>query len=154
MTYHMTCVAHDGAAVLFRGPSGAGKSDLALRAIDAGWTLVSDDRVVLTREGSRLLASAPPALAGLIEVRGLGLVAAPSASRVPVALLVDLVAPAAVERMPEPALTEIDGVQIPRFDMAPFESSALAKLKLMLTAAARRVGLASGDAAVQSVQLQ
>jgi serine kinase of HPr protein (carbohydrate metabolism regulator) len=154
MTYHMTCVAFDGAAVLFRGPSGAGKSDLALRAIDAGWTLVSDDRVVLTREGSRLLASAPPSLAGLIEVRGLGLVAAPSVSRVPVALVVDLVAPAAIERMPEPSLIEIDGVQVPRFDLAPFESSALAKLKLMLTAAARRVGLAPGDAAVQSVQLQ
>ena len=154
MTYHMTCVALDGAAVLFRGPSGAGKSDLALRAIEAGWTLVSDDRVVLARENARLLASPPPSLAGLIEVRGLGLVAAPSAHRVPVALLVDLVAPTAIERMPDISLIEIDGVQIPRFDLAPFESSALAKLKLMLTAAARRVGLVPGDAAVQSVQLQ
>jgi HPr kinase/phosphorylase len=154
MTYHMTCVALDGAAVLLRGPSGAGKSDLALRAIEAGWTLVSDDRTVLVREHSRLLASPPPSLAGLIEVRGLGLVAAPSAQRVPVALLVDLVAPAVIERMPDISLIEIDGVQIPRFDLAPFESSALAKLKLMLTAAARRVGLVPGDAAVQSVQLQ
>jgi HPr kinase/phosphorylase len=154
MSHHMTCVALDGAAVLFRGPSGAGKSDLALRAIEAGWTLVADDRTVLRREGSRLFASSPPSLAGLIEVRGVGLVAAPSIAHVPVALLVDLVSPALVERMPELSLIEFEGVQVPRFDLAPFEASALAKLKLMLTAAARRVGLVSADAVMTSVPLQ
>jgi serine kinase of HPr protein (carbohydrate metabolism regulator) len=153
-TEHATCVALDGAAVLLRGPSGSGKSDLALRAIDAGWSLVADDRVVLSIEYGRLYAAAPPALAGLIEVRGVGLVAAPSLPRAPVALAIDLVAPADIERLPDETTTLVLGVRLPCFQLAPFEPSALAKLKLVLSASARQGGLLSDAGAPFAITLQ
>src|SRR6185503_6471150 len=98
---HATCVALDGKAVLLRGPSGSGKSDLALRLIDGGARLVADDRVDLEREGSRILASAPPAIAGVIEARGLGLLRVGCVGRTPLSLVVDLVPAESVERLPE-----------------------------------------------------
>ena len=70
---HGTCIAIDGAGVLLRGPSGCGKSDLALRLIDGGAVLVADDRVSLEARAGDLVASAPDALAGLLEVRGVGI---------------------------------------------------------------------------------
>ena len=69
---HGTCVAIDGCAVLLRGPSGSGKSDLALRLIDGGARLVADDRAEISLRQRRLVVNAPPEIAGLIEVRGLG----------------------------------------------------------------------------------
>ena len=63
---HATAVAIDGEAILLRGPSGSGKSDLALRLIDGGAQLVADDQTLLRREGERVLASAPPAIARLV----------------------------------------------------------------------------------------
>ncbi len=69
-SFHATTVAIDGRAVLLTGPSGAGKSDLALRLLDRGFALVSDDRTIVRREGDRLLASPPPQIAGKLEVRG------------------------------------------------------------------------------------
>src|SRR5436190_12146788 len=87
-------------AVLLRGPSGAGKSDLALRLIEAGARLVADDQTHLVRKGGTLMATPPAALAGLIEVRGVGIVKLGRnrlLARAPLALLVDLVAPGQVE---------------------------------------------------------
>jgi HPr Serine kinase C-terminal domain len=72
---HGTVVAIDGGGVLLRGPSGRGKSDLALRLIDAGARLVADDQVLLQRSGMQVLARAPAVLAGLLEIRGVGIVA-------------------------------------------------------------------------------
>ena len=63
-TVHASAVAADGRAVLITGPSGSGKSDLALRLLDRGFTLVSDDQTIVRREGSKLIASAPPNIAG------------------------------------------------------------------------------------------
>src|SRR5258706_794686 len=97
---HATCVAIGGAAVLLRGPSGAGKSDLALRLIEAGARLVSDDQVLLTAESGRLVARAPAPIAGQIEARGIGIVPVPTATSAPVALVADLVAPEDIERLP------------------------------------------------------
>jgi HPr kinase/phosphorylase len=74
---HGTCVALGGKGVLLLGGSGAGKSDLALRLIHDGAVLVADDRVVLTVKASKLAASAPTTIAGLIEVRGLGILKLP-----------------------------------------------------------------------------
>ncbi len=70
---HASTVALDGRAVLISGPSGSGKSDLALRLLDRGFTLVSDDRTVVRKEGSRLLASAPETIKGKLEIRESGL---------------------------------------------------------------------------------
>ena len=75
---HASCVAIGRHGVLLLGDSGAGKSDLALRLIHEGARLVADDRAVLTVKKGRLQAAAPTTIAGMIEVRGLGIVALPT----------------------------------------------------------------------------
>jgi serine kinase of HPr protein (carbohydrate metabolism regulator) len=137
---HATCVALQASGrqwrgVLLRGPSGAGKSDLALRLIDAGAKLVADDQTALFRRGRSLIAAPPGTISGLMEVRGLGIVQVGRSrqrARVPVALLVDLVTPEKIERMPEPAREDVLGVDLPVIALAPFEASASAKLRLAL----------------------
>jgi serine kinase of HPr protein (carbohydrate metabolism regulator) len=131
---HATCIAIDGAAVLLRGASGSGKSDLALRLIDEGAVLVADDRTDLARDGDTIMASPPAAIAGRIEVRGIGIIASPSLARAPVSLLVDLIPPDAVVRLPEPRQEELLGVALPVIALAPFEASAPAKLRAALRA--------------------
>ena len=127
---HASCVEIGGCGVLLRGPPGAGKSDLALRLIDAGARLVADDRVDLRRDGARLRAAAPAAIAGLLEVRGLGILRFdPVADAVP-GLVVDLVPGAEVMRLPEPESVEILGIGLALFRLAPFEASIVAKVRL------------------------
>jgi len=140
---HATCIAYQGAGLLLRGPSGSGKSDLALRALDAGWDLVSDDQTVINREEERLIASPPTTIAGLLEVRGLGLVHYPFVPRIELKMVVDLVARARIERLPDLASLEVLGRPLPLTQLFPFESSALAKLRLAL-------GLATGDTRLSS----
>jgi HPr kinase/phosphorylase len=140
MLVHATSVALKIArqpwrAVLLRGPSGAGKSDLALRLIDRGARLVADDQTHLARKGRSLIASAPPAIAGRMEVRGLGIADVPRArliARAPIALIVDLVASEQVERLPDPVHEIIEGISLPVIALAAFEASAVAKLHLAL----------------------
>mgnify|MGYP001603115985 CR=1 FL=1 len=131
---HGTCVDVAGTAVLLRGASGSGKSDLALRLIDEGARLIADDQVALAKVAGVLVAAAPPVIAGRIEARGVGLVEVPAAAEARLGLVIDLVAPAAVERLPQPAQTEIDGVALPRLALAPFEASATAKVRLAVRA--------------------
>ncbi len=140
---HASAVAIDGRAVLIYGPSGSGKSDLALRLIDRGARLIADDRTVLRREGDGLFAAPPETIAGLIEVRGLGVVAAPGAATAsdafPVALAVRLVAaPAEVVRMPDPQSREIAGVAVPEVTLWGFAASAVAVVAVALDAALDR----------------
>lgn len=120
-TIHAAAVALDGRAVLILGPSGAGKSDLALRLLARGWNLVADDRVVLTTVDDALIASAPPRLAGLLEVRGVGIVPETTAPA-PVALVIDLARPA--ERMPDLQTIDLAGHAIPCLGFDPFGASA------------------------------
>lgn len=136
---HATCVALGAGrrwrGVLLRGPSGAGKSDLALRLLDAGAKLVADDQTALFRRGSSLIAAPPGTISGLLEVRGLGIVKVGRPrllAQVPIALLVDLVPPEKIERMPERAHEDLLGVELPVVMLAPFEASASAKLRLAL----------------------
>jgi HPr kinase/phosphorylase len=135
---HATTVAIGGRGVLLRGASGSGKSDLALRLIDAGARLVADDQSELWRDGDSVLVRAPETIAGLIEVRGLGIVHLDSLPVARLALVVDLVALDAVERLPEQRSEAILGISIPLVALAPFEASAPAKLRLALA-------VASGD---------
>jgi serine kinase of HPr protein (carbohydrate metabolism regulator) len=131
---HATAIAIDGRAVLLRGPSGAGKSDLALRLIDGGARLVADDQVELRRAGERVLVTAPAAIAGLIEVRGLGILRVEAIAEATLALLVDLVSSAEVDRLPEIRREDVLGVAAPTIALSPFEASAAAKLRLALSA--------------------
>ena len=87
---HASCVALNGAAVLILGRSGAGKSGLALELMALGAALVADDRVRLWREGNAVMAAAPETIAGRIEARFVGILAAEALPRAPVALIVDL----------------------------------------------------------------
>ena len=135
---HGTAVAIDGDAVLLRGPSGAGKSDLALRLIDGGADLVADDQAVLQRGGERVVVSAPEAIAGMIEIRGVGIVRIDAVAGAPLALIVDLLPSGEIERLPESRFEAVLGVAVPLIALAPFEPSAAAKLRLILRALAAR----------------
>ncbi len=129
---HATSVALGGDGILLRGPSGSGKSDLALRLIDEGARLVADDQTELERVGAGLEMRAPATLAGRMEVRGLGIVGLPTIAAAPLRLVVDLVAPDAVERLPEPEFCTLLAVRVPLLRLAPFAASATAKLRLAL----------------------
>lgn len=130
---HASCVALDNVGCLLLGPSGSGKSDLALRLVmDQAARLVADDQVTIARRLDRLVASPPAALAGLIEVRGLGIVRLAHRARVILGLAVVLVPPERIERLPEPEGEGVEylGVTLPLLRLAPFEASAPHKVRL------------------------
>jgi serine kinase of HPr protein (carbohydrate metabolism regulator) len=129
-TVHASCVAIGGRGVLITGASGRGKSDLALRLIDRGARLVSDDYTALRAQRGRLIASAPASIAGKIEVRGVGIVDVDSLAQAPVCLLVDL--NAAPPRMPEAQSAELLGQSIPSLGLDALEGSAPIKVETAL----------------------
>jgi HPr kinase/phosphorylase len=131
---HGTSVALGGDGILLRGPSGSGKSDLALRLIDEGGWLVADDQTELRLSGGDISLSAPATIGGRMEVRGIGILRVPSVAAAPLRLVVDLVPSDAIERLPEPATCEYLGCGFPLIQLAPFETSAPAKLRLALRA--------------------
>ena len=133
---HASCVAVDGGGVLLLGPSGSGKSDLALRLIDGGAVLVADDQVEIRAAGGRLEAAPPDALAGRIEVRGLGILALPWRASAPLVLAAELLVGGRPERLPEPARRRFEGIDLPLVRLAPFDASAAARLRLAARAAA------------------
>ena len=118
---------------LIEGASGHGKSDLALRAFDHGLRLVADDRTEVFVSGGRLFGVAPRALAGLIEVRGVGVLVLGPLPTAEIRLRVRCVAtPDEVDRSPDPVCEPLLGVEIPSVDLWPFEVSAPLKLILAL----------------------
>ena len=128
---HGTSVAREGRAVLLTGPSGSGKSDLALRLIDRGFRLVSDDQTILSRTGDRLTASAPTQIRGKMEIRGLGIVEMETDSDVPLALIVELTSE--IERIPAEGRTrQILGHSLPVVRVDAMTASAPAKVALAL----------------------
>jgi serine kinase of HPr protein (carbohydrate metabolism regulator) len=130
-TIHASSVALDGRAVLISGPSGAGKSDLALRLLDRGFALVSDDQTIVRRDGERLLAAAPPTIAGKLEIRGIGIVDMEQVSDVPVALVVELTSD--IQRLPDDSLERVIlGVSVPLISIDAMTASAPSKVALAL----------------------
>lgn len=132
---HGTCVARDGEGVLLVGPPGAGKSDLALRLMDRGFRLVADDQVIV-RDG---VASAPEALAGLLEVRGLGIV---RTGCIPNARLALVVALGDAERLPRPERDR--GLDLPCVRIDAAGCSAPERVGLALDCALGRVAQVAG----------
>jgi len=123
----------DWRGALITGPSGSGKSDLMLRALNDGWRLVADDRVLLWISGGRLFGRAPASLAGLMELRGLGVWPISPLAFAEVALLALCVGPARIERMPDPQFESLLGLPIPSVRLTALEASAPAKLAQALT---------------------
>ncbi|MBU6398661.1 MAG: aldolase [Rhodospirillales bacterium] len=145
MHWHASCAARQnqpgGDALLLLGPSGAGKSDLLLRLIDKGFTLVADDQVLI-QDG---MASPPPALAGLLEVRGLGLFHLPYTAPARLRLVVSLVS-TPPDRLPEPRLHA--QLNLPEITLEAAHPSAAPRAALALEAACGRVRQQVGAFAV------
>ena len=119
--------------VLIEGPSGAGKSDLALRALDLGFRLVADDRTLVFVSQGRLFGRAPCALAGLMELRGVGVLPAPGLRFAEIVLAARCVSsPGAVERLADWVSEPILGIEVPFLDLWPLAPSAPAKLGRVL----------------------
>lgn len=144
MLLHASCAALDGAAILILAPPGAGKSDLLLRLMGRGWSLVSDDQVVLKAVEGRLEASPPPALAGRMEVFGLGLVEGLAWISAPLRLAVRLVAREEVVRLPLPRQWEALGVTLPVLETNGAAASAPDVLACALGVLANRHRLTAG----------
>ena len=137
LLHRATCVAIGGRAVLIEGAPGSGKSSLALALIDRGAVLIGDDGVTLTARGGQLFASPPPNIAGLLEVRNLGLLEFAVVSDVRVALIVVL-DPQAPRFIDAEELAERAGVMLPLVQLWPAEYAPARKAELALD----RYGLA------------
>ena len=142
---HATAIAVGRRGVLLRGPSGSGKSDLALRALALGPSsllqdqvkLIADDQVILTREPGALIATAPAATRGRLEVRGVGILKVAAAAQCEIVLVADLVREGPIERFPDPwQVIHLLGYDVPLMRLLPFEDSAPAKLIAALILAA------------------
>ena len=130
-TLHASTVALNGRAVLIMGPSGSGKSDLALRLIDRGFTLVSDDQTIVKKEGNKLLASAPSNIRGKLEIRGVGIVDMEMTDNAPIALAVELTSD--ITRMPDDSRERpMLGIGIPLISVDAMTASAASKVALAL----------------------
>ena len=128
---HASCVALDGRAVLICGPSGSGKSDLALRLLDRGFVLVSDDRTIVRKEAGTLRASVPDTIKGKLEVRGIGIVDVDQLQDAPIALVVELTTE--IPRLPDDSRErQILGVGIPLINVDATTASAPSKVALAL----------------------
>lgn len=129
---HASAVALNGRAALMTGPSGSGKSALALQLLALGARLVSDDRVVLRRSpGGGLVASAPEAIRGLIEARGVGLLETDAADEAPVALAIDL-GTLETDRLPPFRTVRLLGVEVPllhKVESAHFPAAVMLYLR-------------------------
>ena len=124
-TIHATAVLVGAKAVLIRGEPGSGKSRLALRLLEAAGRelpfvrLVGDDRVYLENRAGRLVVRPPQELAGLLEIRGTGIVRVPFEPAAVVGLVIELGQPA--DRMPaaESRKAVLEGVALPRLAVPP-----------------------------------
>jgi serine kinase of HPr protein (carbohydrate metabolism regulator) len=132
MLVHATTIDIAGLGLLILGASGAGKSDLALRLIADGALLVADDQTLVEARGDGLWATAPVAIAGMIEARGVGIVPAAVKQATRLALAAEL--GEVPERMPERRTWSLPGAahEIPLLSARPFEASAPAKLRFAL----------------------
>ena len=138
---HGTCLVIGGCGVLILGPSGSGKSDLALRLIDQPGRgtgleamtarLVADDQVVITKRDGRLFAAPPPALAGLMEVRGVGIVTVDFVSEAALGLAVRLAEAGTIERLPDPRQSQyvLLGLTLPAIAVDAAAASAPARIR-------------------------
>ena len=130
--HHATCVEFEGKGVVILGSSNSGKSDLALRLIDEGATLVSDDYVDITCDQGQLIANCAPNIEGLIEVRGVGLIKMDYLKSTTLHLALELTHREKIERLPIDKVFDQEGCQIPLLEFDAFAVSAVAKIRVAL----------------------
>jgi HPr kinase/phosphorylase len=155
-TIHASCVIWGGVGILIRGPSGSGKSRLAHFLINRTplfgkqAQLVGDDRIILEKRGDALFALVPEPIAGLLEVRGLGLIRLPYLEECRLGLVIDLCPKEDIPRLPFPEefRTELEGVSLPRC----FSASPEATLDVLLTMSGHSGGTLDENSALASVE--
>ena len=128
---HSTSVVIDDNGVLILGDSGSGKSDLALRLIDNGATLISDDISICRKNLNNIYLYCPPEIKGLLEVREIGIITVPFVERIKLRLVVNLKSNNN-ERFPKDSTYRILGIKIPIINIEGKNSSAVAKIKVKL----------------------
>ncbi len=154
LVVHGTAIAFHDDGILLRGAPGAGKSSLALQLIDTDGfgtghdplraVLIADDQVCITQSASGPSLSAPKVLAGLLEIRGIGIVTVPYRLHARLVMAVDLVSKDIIQRLPDPASTDIGGQVLPLFRIDAHEPAAAARLRSaycsVLQASGNRLG--------------
>ena len=128
---HSTSVVIDDNGVLILGDSGSGKSDLALRLIDNGATLISDDISICRKNSNNIYLYCPPEIKGLLEVREIGIITVPFVERIKLRLVVNLKSNNN-ERFPKDSFFRILGIKVPMINIEGKNSSAVAKIKVKL----------------------
>lgn len=123
---HANCIRAHGKGLLILGASGAGKSSLSAQLIALGAVLVADDRCEIWPQQGRLMARAPKPLAGLLELRGIGIIRLPFFPTTPIAALVHLER-TTQDRMPAPQKATLAGIAVDllQFNPGPHFPSAL-----------------------------
>ena len=155
---HANCVAQlvngKWRGILLRGPSGSGKSDLSLRLLSVGWRLVADDQCVIepcadlnppldsstdhnlhsNATTDVIIARCPPAIRGLMEIRGVGLMPVNSLDSAQIMAIFDLVPHEFVERYPDNKINSESffGSDLPKWSLCGFDASAVAKIEFIL----------------------
>ncbi|WP_431281061.1 HPr kinase/phosphorylase [Humitalea sp. 24SJ18S-53] len=141
---HGSAAAWNAEGVLLLGRPGAGKSDLVLRLLDHGFRLVADDQVVLSDRDGIATADAPDALAGMLEVRGLGLLTGLAHGPAAIRLVVDCVERAEEPRLPEPRDWTHGSARVPRVALHAIDSSAPQKVMAAMDCLAGRRSMVVG----------
>ena len=128
---HSSSIVIDDNGVLILGDSGSGKSDLALRLIDNGATLISDDVSICKKNLNNIYLYCPPEIKGLLEVREIGIITVPFVERIKLKLVVNLKSKNN-KRFPEDNYFKILGIKVPLINIDGKNSSAVAKIKVKL----------------------
>ncbi len=129
---HATSISISSKGVLIRGASGMGKSDLAFRLMNLGATLISDDYTNVAVAKDKVILSPPNNIEGKIELRGIGIVTVPFKTKCALKLIIDLVKPNYIPRLPDQNLIEFEGHKIPSYQFSSFETSTPEKIHFLL----------------------
>lgn len=138
---HSTAISLNGDGILIKGPSGSGKTDLALRLIESGGKLISDDQVIIKKKAKRLFLSSPKKLNGLMQLSGIGIVKADSVQNIPLELVVKLQPYKNLDPFPINKEEIIKDLSIPVLSLYSFAVSATAKIKIALDVQKNKVKL-------------
>ena len=138
---HSTAISLNGDGILIKGPSGSGKTDLALRLIESGGKLISDDQVIIKRKAKKLFLSSPKELNGLIQLSGIGIVKADYVQNIPLELVVKLQPYKNLDPFPINKEEIIKDLSIPVLSLYSFAVSATAKIKIALDVQKNKVKL-------------